>query len=117
MGHYSFFHFSSLFESTLFTLPNPFLERSHLNRHGARPRRRRDKVIANVEGSPTGKWAAASLLAACLLVSAACSDSTQAAKVSEPPVVEVAQVQQKDVPIYVEWIGTLDGMVNADIKA
>jgi membrane fusion protein (multidrug efflux system) len=27
------------------------------------------------------------------------------------------QVEQKDVPIYSEWIGTLDGMVNAEIKA
>ena len=36
---------------------------------------------------------------------------------SEPPVVEVVQVEQKDVPIYSEWIGTLDGLVNADIKA
>jgi membrane fusion protein (multidrug efflux system) len=27
------------------------------------------------------------------------------------------QVTQKDVPIYSEWIGTLDGMVNAEIKA
>jgi membrane fusion protein (multidrug efflux system) len=27
------------------------------------------------------------------------------------------QVIQKDVPIYREWIGTLDGLVNADIKA
>lgn len=33
------------------------------------------------------------------------------------PEVEVAQVEQKDVPIYSEWIGTLDGMVNAEIKA
>jgi len=31
--------------------------------------------------------------------------------------VEVVQVEQKDVPIYSEWIGTTDGMVNADIKA
>jgi len=31
--------------------------------------------------------------------------------------VEVAAVVQKDVPIYGEWIGTLDGFVNADIKA
>jgi len=29
----------------------------------------------------------------------------------------VATVEQKDVPIYSEWIGTLDGFVNADIKA
>src|SRR5882762_2522355 len=33
------------------------------------------------------------------------------------PLVEVATVQQKDVPIYGEWIGTLTGHVNADIKA
>jgi membrane fusion protein (multidrug efflux system) len=34
-----------------------------------------------------------------------------------PPDVEVATVQQSDVPIEREWIGTLDGMVNAAIKA
>jgi membrane fusion protein (multidrug efflux system) len=33
-----------------------------------------------------------------------------------PPVVEVVQVEQKDVPIWNEWIGTLDGFVNAQIK-
>jgi len=31
--------------------------------------------------------------------------------------VDVARVIQKDVPIDREWIGTLDGLVNADIKA
>jgi len=34
-----------------------------------------------------------------------------------PPEVLVTPVVQKDVPIYQEWIGTLDGMVNAVIKA
>lgn len=33
------------------------------------------------------------------------------------PVVEVATVEQKDVPVYGEWIGTLAGQVNADVKA
>ena len=33
------------------------------------------------------------------------------------PDVEVVQVEQKDVPIYGEWIGTLDGLVNADVRA
>jgi membrane fusion protein, multidrug efflux system len=33
------------------------------------------------------------------------------------PTVEVAQVQQEDVPVYGEWIGTLDGLVNADVRA
>src|ERR1700675_2934375 len=30
---------------------------------------------------------------------------------------EVVQVEQKDVPIFGEWIGTLDGLVNADVRA
>ncbi len=34
-----------------------------------------------------------------------------------PPIVEVAPVKQADVPIYHEWIGTLDGLVNATIRA
>jgi RND family efflux transporter MFP subunit len=33
------------------------------------------------------------------------------------PEVEVVQVEQKDVPIYGEWIGTLDGFTNADVRA
>src|SRR5262252_5478267 len=31
--------------------------------------------------------------------------------------VEVARVEQQNVPIYSEWIGTLDGIVNAEIKS
>jgi RND family efflux transporter MFP subunit len=33
------------------------------------------------------------------------------------PDVEIVQVEQKDVPIYSEWIGTLDGFTNADVRA
>jgi RND family efflux transporter MFP subunit len=33
-----------------------------------------------------------------------------------PPEVEVVQVEQKDVPIQKGWIGTLEGLVNAQIK-
>jgi len=33
-----------------------------------------------------------------------------------PPAVEVAPVVQKDVPIVSEWIGSLDGFVNAEIR-
>src|SRR5438874_6703397 len=35
----------------------------------------------------------------------------------QPPIVEVAAVTQADVPIYHEWIGVLDGLVNARIRA
>src|SRR5690348_7916402 len=34
-----------------------------------------------------------------------------------PPSVEVLQVAQKDVPITKEWVATLDGFVNAQIRA
>jgi RND family efflux transporter MFP subunit len=33
-----------------------------------------------------------------------------------PPEVQVADVIQKDVPVYSEWVGTLDGYVNAEIR-
>jgi len=51
-----------------------------------------------------------------LLAATGCAQGTSAANPA-PLGVEVVQVQQKDVPIYGEWIGTLDGLVNADIKA
>jgi len=35
----------------------------------------------------------------------------------QPLDVDVVTVEQTDVPIYSEWVGTTDGMVNADIKA
>jgi membrane fusion protein (multidrug efflux system) len=33
-----------------------------------------------------------------------------------PPEVLVVPVVQRDVPVFGEWIGTLDGSVNADIR-
>jgi membrane fusion protein (multidrug efflux system) len=36
---------------------------------------------------------------------------------SAVPNVQVVTVKQEDVPIYGEWIGTLDGLVNADVRA
>jgi len=35
---------------------------------------------------------------------------------STPPDVDVVEVVQKDVPIWKEWIGTLDGLWNAQIR-
>jgi membrane fusion protein, multidrug efflux system len=34
-----------------------------------------------------------------------------------PLEVDVAQVKEQDVPSYSEWIGTTDGLVNADIRS
>jgi len=54
------------------------------------------------------------LLVVAVPVAAACT--TKAAPPPPPPDVLVTPVVQKDVPIVSEWIGTLDGSVNADIR-
>jgi membrane fusion protein (multidrug efflux system) len=62
-------------------------------------------------------WASAGVLVAVVLFFASHSGAKPKAQTPAPPVVEVARVEQRDVPIYSEWIGTLTGQVNADIKA
>jgi len=57
------------------------------------------------------------LLGATLASTVGCTSKTTAASAPPKPDVEVAVVQQRDLPIQREWIGTLDGMVNAAIKA
>jgi membrane fusion protein (multidrug efflux system) len=56
-----------------------------------------------------------SIAAAFTIVS--CTRTTSAAGAPPPPDVEIAAVEQKDIPVYHEWIGTLDGLVNAAIRA
>ena len=60
------------------------------------------------------RWIGFVPLAAALLVAAGCGKGKEAAP---PPLkVEVAEVVQRDVPITQEWVGTLQGSVNADIR-
>jgi membrane fusion protein (multidrug efflux system) len=54
---------------------------------------------------------------ACVLIFSAGCGKKPLAKSPPPPLVEVAAVTQGDVPIYHEWIGVLDGLVNAQIRA
>ncbi|HKE24634.1 MAG TPA: efflux RND transporter periplasmic adaptor subunit [Bryobacteraceae bacterium] len=44
-------------------------------------------------------------------------DSTAAVAPPAPPEVQVAVVEQRDLPVHHEWIGTLNGLVNAAINA
>src|ERR1700744_3631895 len=60
---------------------------------------------------------AAVLAAAFVSLTGCATKTTAAAGATPPPDVMFAVVQQKDIPIVREWIGTLDGMVNAAIKA
>ena len=62
-------------------------------------------------------WASVGLvLAAVLLIVVTHLSAKPKPQAPPKPVVEVAPVEQKDVPIYGEWIGTLTGQVNADVR-
>jgi membrane fusion protein, multidrug efflux system len=52
-----------------------------------------------------------------MLIAFGRSTEKAAPAAANPPEVVVVPVEQKDVPIYSEWIGTLDGLVNAEIRA
>ena len=62
-------------------------------------------------------WAVAALAVATLVGAVIHSGAKPTPQVPPAPVVEVATVERKDVPVYGEWIGTLAGQVNADVKA
>lgn len=58
------------------------------------------------------------IVVAAAFASSACTNSgAAAAPPPPPPEVAVATVETRDVPVYHEWIGTLDGLVNAAIRA
>jgi len=52
-----------------------------------------------------------------IVLSMAVGCKKEAPTAPSPPTVEVVSVNQKDVPIYKEWVGALDGYVNAVIRA
>src|SRR6266478_4159219 len=60
-------------------------------------------------------WPVVALLPAASLLFTGCRNPNAAAP-PPPAEVEVAAVVQKDVPIYGEWVATLDGYVNAQIQ-
>jgi membrane fusion protein (multidrug efflux system) len=68
--------------------------------------------------SPTKRFLAGVLLAAAVVFSTAgCDKDVKGAPTAKPTEVDVADVIQDDVPIYSDWVGTLDGFNNATIRA
>jgi membrane fusion protein, multidrug efflux system len=57
------------------------------------------------------------LLGGVLALFSACSKRPTTALLDQPQEVLVMEVSQQDVPVVREWIGSLDGSVNADIRA
>lgn len=79
--------------------------------------------ISSVEEGPRGRRtlmryrnAGIGWLALLAVVSAGCGQG-QAKSAAPPLPVEVAEVVQRDVPLYWEWIASTDGSVNATIRA
>ena len=57
------------------------------------------------------------LVAAVAFQLTGCGRISAGAAEPTPPEVGVVALEQKDIPIYREWIGTLDGLVNAAIRS
>lgn len=57
------------------------------------------------------------LLVIGLIIGAIYPKHVSGAQPAATPDVDVVEVEQKDVPIFGEWIGTLDGFTNADVRA
>jgi membrane fusion protein (multidrug efflux system) len=55
-------------------------------------------------------------LATSLLLLTACAKKQAASTNAAPPQVSVAPVEQRDVPLYGDWVATLDGYVDAQIQ-
>jgi RND family efflux transporter MFP subunit len=81
--------------------------------------------ISSMASPPRTQYCAARLsplpitLVVCLVTAAAlgCKQEASSTSAQPKPEVEVVEAVQKDVPIYSEWVGSADGMVNAVIKA
>jgi membrane fusion protein, multidrug efflux system len=65
--------------------------------------------------TPTFKMVPPVLLLAFMALLSGCDEQEESA--TRPPEVQVALVEQHDVPVYREWVGTLEGEVNATISA
>ena len=65
---------------------------------------------------PRGRIGAVFLAVAAFGIFVSGCNKGQAAIGTPVPEVEVATVEQRDVPVYSEWVATLDGYVNAEIR-
>jgi RND family efflux transporter MFP subunit len=87
--------------------------RGHLGLHRRSPLTTLQRLL--LAHSESSRVILALLVSVALLLSSGCQ-SKGAAPTAGPIEVEVVQVVQKDVPIYGEWVATLDGYVNAQIQ-
>src|SRR5215472_9835287 len=75
--------------------------------------------VADLPSAGTIRWPSALQLLFSLsfaVLVSGCATRNAAAPAMPPPSVQVAQVIQRDVPVYHEYVATLDGFVNAQIQ-
>src|SRR5215472_3981215 len=75
--------------------------------------------VADLPSAGTIRWPSALQLLFSLsfaVLVSGCASRNAAAPALPPPSVQVAQVVQRDVPVYHEYVATLDGFVNAQIQ-
>jgi RND family efflux transporter MFP subunit len=59
----------------------------------------------------------ASMVGAMVIIAAGCGDASRAAAPPPPPIVKAEQVVERDVPVSVEYVGSLVGYITAQIRA
>jgi membrane fusion protein (multidrug efflux system) len=62
-------------------------------------------------------WLGVSLIGLVAITAAGCGDAPRATATPPPAIVKVEPVVERDVPISVEYVGTLVGFINAQIRA
>lgn len=88
-------------------------------RKGAKEQRRQDSLhfLATLRLCVRHSAFLCLLLSFFILALSACKKEQGPELRGPPPVVLVTAVVQRDVPVYREWVGTLDGSVNTQVRA
>src|SRR5260370_34980592 len=73
--------------------------------------------LRSISGRGARRWFEAIFLSTVICLSAGCTKPGAGGMSSEPPEVLVTETLQQDVPVVREWIGSLDGSVDANVRA
>ena len=94
--------------------------RWHASRSRVRPPTKRSRANNNIGSNDGRNWATSlcglGFVVFTLLSSVGCGSKNVSAAAAPPPNVQIVEVIQRDVPVYHEYLATLDGFVNAQIQ-
>jgi membrane fusion protein, multidrug efflux system len=85
------------------------------------PMTRANRVVFSVAGKPPEAVSHRKIGVFCallgVLLAAGCEKKKEVVAAPAPPDVDVVAVEQRNVPIVKEWVATLNGLVNAQVRA